>query len=362
MTGISRRNLLKGAAFSAAGVAALGLAGCAPQTEATKAEAGLAETGETAKHTWEVKPEPIAADQISQTVDTEVLVIGGGYSGSCCALSAAQNGAKTILVEKDAVLNGHGVGGTGAIASRALDDLGLKFDKSLEMERWVSTCGNRCRESLVGKWFRESERCMNWFLDLAEKNGAKCMVTVGSRSVVHPEIDCYHMISGGEIFEQHTMADFVEYLFFTEQALEMPNRTACDLYIKNNTERVLGDDNVCVVLELTNLSHINNELGRVKGNEVLRRFADFIKEASATCGTVYYNGGWQFIGFFEQCRREDAESFADYMHRLVHAYNEESGDAKMEYSLGMAESRTANAHTLRTLLRGAMMDRRKQED
>ena len=113
MTGISRRNLLKGAAFSAAGVAALGLAGCAPQTEATKAEAGLAETGEAAKHTWEVKPEPIAADQISQTVDTEVLVIGGGYSGSCCALSAAQNGAKTILVEKDAVLNGHGVGGTG---------------------------------------------------------------------------------------------------------------------------------------------------------------------------------------------------------------------------------------------------------
>ena len=121
-------------------------------------------------------------------------------------------------------------------------------------------------------------------------------------------------------------------------------------------------EHVRLFVELTNLSHINNELGRVKGNEVLRRFADFIKEASATCGTVYYNGGWQFIGFFEQCRREDAESFADYMHRLVHAYNEESGDAKMEYSLGMAESRTANAHTLRTLLRGAMMDRRKQED
>ena len=216
MTGISRRNLLKGAAFSAAGVAALGLAGCAPQTEATKAEAGLAETGETAKHTWEVKPEPIAADQISQTVDTEVLVIGGGYSGSCCALSAAQNGAKTILVEKDAVLNGHGVGGTGAIASRALDDLGLKFDKSLEMERWVSTCGNRCRESFVGKWFRESERCMNWFLDMAEANGANCMVTVGSNSTVHPEIACYHFMSGGPIFEEHTMADFVEYMFEAE--------------------------------------------------------------------------------------------------------------------------------------------------
>lgn len=149
-------------------------------------------------------------------MDTEVLVIGGGYSGTCCALAAAEGGAKVTLVEKDAMLNGHGVGGTGAIASRELDKLGISFDKAVEMERWVSTCGNRCRESLVAKWFRESERCMNWFLDLAEKNGAKCMVTVGSRSVVHPEIDCYHMISGGEIFEQHTMADFVEYLFESE--------------------------------------------------------------------------------------------------------------------------------------------------
>ena len=192
--------------------------GCAPEKEAGSADdakAGAA-GGADGKHTWEVKPEPIPADKIKETVDTEVLVIGGGYSGTCCALAAAEGGAKVTLVEKDAMLNGHGVGGTGAIASRELDKLGISFDKAVEMERWVSTCGNRCRESLVAKWFRESERCMNWFLDLAEKNGAKCMVTVGSRSVVHPEIDCYHMISGGEIFEQHTMADFVEYLFESE--------------------------------------------------------------------------------------------------------------------------------------------------
>ena len=133
----------------------------------------------------------------------------------------------------------------------------------------------------------------------------------------------------------------------------------CQVYIGsgNNTHIGLFHLRRTYFDEFTALEHTQQAcLGRQ------RQFADFIKEASATCGTVYYNGGWQFIGFFEQCRREDAESFADYMHRLVHAYNEESGDAKMEYSLGMAESRTANAHTLRTLLRGAMMDRRKQED
>lgn len=166
--GISRRNLLKGATLSAAGVAALGMFGCSPaggsSSSSSKSDAAAGEK----KHTWEVAPEAIT--DIAETVETEVLVIGAGYSGTCCALNAAQNGTKVTLVEKDGVPNGHGVGGTGAIASKALDALDIHFDKSIEMERWVSTCGNRCRESLVAKWFRESERCMNWLLDLAESS------------------------------------------------------------------------------------------------------------------------------------------------------------------------------------------------
>lgn len=155
--------------------------------------------------------------------------------------------------------------------------------------------------------------------------------------------------------------DFVVYLFFTEQSLEMPNRTACDLFIKNNTNHVLPDNTVCVVVEFANLSQINAAFGRERGNEMMRKFAAFLKEAAATCGTVYYNGGQQFIGFFEQCRREDAESFADYFHRLVHSYNEENDEIQFEYTLGLAESRTNNAHSIRILLREALRSKTKQE-
>ena len=211
--GISRRSLLKGAAFGAAGVAALGIVGCAPAETSDKGGSASA-SGDAAagKHTWEVKPDPIT--DIAETVDTEVLVIGGGYSGTCCALNAAENGTKVTLVEKDTVLNGHGVGGTGAVGSRELDRLNIVVDKPVEMERWVATCGNRCRESLVAKWFRESERCMNWLLDVAESDGCSCMVTVGSRSAVHPEIDCYHMIFGGQTTsDEINIANYIEYLF-----------------------------------------------------------------------------------------------------------------------------------------------------
>ena len=205
MDAISRRNLLKTAALGSAAVAALGGA------TALADEAAAPVDG---KHTWEVKPDPIT--DVAETIDTDVLIIGGGYSGAACACNAAQNGAKVILVEKDDCLNGHGVGGTGAIKSKALDELGLEFDKSLEMQRWVATCGGRCNEKLVGKWFRESERCMNWLLDLGEKHEMGCMVTVGSNSTVHPEIACYHMLFGGPVFEEHTMADAVVYMLADE--------------------------------------------------------------------------------------------------------------------------------------------------
>ena len=155
--------------------------------------------------------------------------------------------------------------------------------------------------------------------------------------------------------------DFVEYLFFTEQSLDMPNRTACDLFIRNNSSRVLPDDTVCVVVELANLSQINTAYGRERGNAMLDQFADFLKEASATCGTIYYNGGQQFIGFFDQCRMEDSESFADYFHRLIAAYNAESTEATYEYAIGISESKASNAYSIRALLREALRTKTRQE-
>ena len=155
--------------------------------------------------------------------------------------------------------------------------------------------------------------------------------------------------------------DFVEYLFFTEQSLDMPNRTACDLFIRNNSSRVLPDDTVCVVVELANLSQINTVYGRERGNAMLTQFADFLKEASATCGTIYYNGGQQFIGFFDQCRMEDAESFADYFHRLIAAYNSESTEATYQYVIGISESKANNAYSIRALLREALRTKTRQE-
>ncbi len=53
--GISRRNLLKGATLSAAGVAALGMFGCSPAGGSSSSSSKADAAGES-KHTWEVAP------------------------------------------------------------------------------------------------------------------------------------------------------------------------------------------------------------------------------------------------------------------------------------------------------------------
>jgi succinate dehydrogenase/fumarate reductase flavoprotein subunit len=86
---ISRREFVKGAAFSAAGLVAAGvLTGCTEAT--TETVQAPAET------TNDVKPWlPDKWDK-----ETEVLVMGYGGAGACAAISAAKEGAKVLVIEK----------------------------------------------------------------------------------------------------------------------------------------------------------------------------------------------------------------------------------------------------------------------
>ena len=236
MSKISRRDFLKG---SIAGAAALSLTGLG--MGGVKAHA---EEEAPAKHSWEVKPDPIPESEIVKTVDTEVLVIGGGYSGCCTAARAAELGAKVILVEKSDTLHGNGVGGTGAVASKVLDAAGLKLDKVDSQKRWVKTCGGRCRESLVAKFHNNSEEAMNWMIDIAEADGAQALISENhSNDIVHKEDRTYHMFVGGDTFGEFGMATFAPHLFrkFAEaHGAEFVYNSPAEQLVQDESGAVIG--------------------------------------------------------------------------------------------------------------------------
>ncbi len=214
---------------------------CMNQAKGIALEAAASE-GATTQHSWEVKPEPIAESDIVKTVDTEILVIGGGYAGCTTAARAAELGAKVILIEKSDALHGNGVGGTGAVASKVLDEAGLKLDKVDSQKRWVKTCGGRCRESLVAKFHNNSEESMNWMIDIAAETGATAMISENhSNDPVHKEDRTYHMFVGGSVAEEFGYATFAPNLF-----RQHAEKFGAEFVFNSPAEQLLQDENGAV--------------------------------------------------------------------------------------------------------------------
>lgn len=89
---ISRRNFLAGTALAMAGAATAGLAGCAPSA-GNKTEVS---TTAGIPATWDE--------------EADVIIVGFGGSGSVASLSATEQGASVIVLEKDSMRNGGNMG------------------------------------------------------------------------------------------------------------------------------------------------------------------------------------------------------------------------------------------------------------
>jgi fumarate reductase flavoprotein subunit len=113
---LGRRQFITGAA-AAAGIAALtSLAGCnKPAVSGGDAESSAVVT-EAAKD--------ISA---TETVETDIVVVGGGISGLAASVQAAQLGARVILIEAAGSVGGNGYGTEGifAVGSKMQEELGI---------------------------------------------------------------------------------------------------------------------------------------------------------------------------------------------------------------------------------------------
>ena len=189
---VTRREFMKGAAAGAAGVAAMSVTGLPVLADEEM------EMAAEPKWSWEVKPDPIPDDEIVETIEAEVVVLGAGTAGVAAACSCAENGLDTIVVEKTELPNGRG-GGVGACNSRLNKELGYEIEPVAAQYRWNRTCGNRNNEALVKMWFDNSGPAMDWLLDKAEKRGTTVNLYAGySYSRIAPEEPDFHTFAGGD--------------------------------------------------------------------------------------------------------------------------------------------------------------------
>lgn len=168
--GISRREFLKGTAAGALGVAALGLLGGCAQESAK--ECPPCEAPENAGTDWLGQEPQIADSEIKETLSTEVLIVGAGTGGMFAACSAAENGAKVLVVEKYAT--GGGIrDDLGALNSRYQKEWGTKIDKFDYITEMTHIANGHLDQRLVKLFCEESGETIDWYGDRLAERGVE---------------------------------------------------------------------------------------------------------------------------------------------------------------------------------------------
>lgn len=192
---LTRRGFLAAAGVSAAAIAASeAIAAEPPAADATDAAAadtaaageGMHFTGNSGKTMGEVLgadwlgAEPEIAD-ISETVDTQIVVCGAGHAGTACARKAAELGAKVVVVDPQSedtfMVLGNDIGHLNS--SWQMDINGVpRYDETEFINEYQIYCAGRAQPTLVRDFAYRSGEAFDWFIDNftdEEKQGIVCL-------------------------------------------------------------------------------------------------------------------------------------------------------------------------------------------
>ncbi|MDO4649639.1 MAG: FAD-binding protein [Eubacteriales bacterium] len=156
----------------------LAVADCMSQASGTTVTVGGGEEGEAAAASadWLGEAPEVAEEDITETLDTEVLVVGCGSGGWIATMTAAQAGAKVLVVEKRETPTGirHDIG---AIDSKLQKETEKDFpefaiDKMEALQEIVRYGSGYVDSDLVKVWINESAELVDWLTDIFEKEGS----------------------------------------------------------------------------------------------------------------------------------------------------------------------------------------------
>jgi len=141
---------------------------------------------------FEVGPPPIPAKQIKETIDTDVIVIGAGIAGLTAAASAAEAGAKVVLLEKGSTAHYRGLHNA-ALGSRLQKKAGITVDKDNVIYTIMEFAAYRNDQKVVKAWADNCDRAMDWLLDMAETAGIEVIIDPTTKPWYFPNYPIIHV-------------------------------------------------------------------------------------------------------------------------------------------------------------------------
>ncbi|MBQ6374528.1 MAG: FAD-binding protein [Clostridia bacterium] len=167
-------------------------AACISQASGKTVE--LSVKDDAAPSDWLGEAPEIADADITEELETEVLVVGCGTGGWITAMTAAEEGAKVLVVEKREAPTGIRED-IGAIDSRLQKEAFKDFpefeiDKTEALQDIVRYASGYVDSDLVKTWIDNSGEMVDWLTDLMESTGDWYMSLEGGiGDQAHPERD-----------------------------------------------------------------------------------------------------------------------------------------------------------------------------
>lgn len=118
---------------------------------------------------WETEPTPIPPELIRETLEADVLIIGGGVSGLAAGARLTQRGHRVIIIDRYKDLLGR-AGHVGVLDSCVMRRFGIQIDKQRFARDWLRTAGYRINEELLWLFINRSGEAFDWLME--QGNGA----------------------------------------------------------------------------------------------------------------------------------------------------------------------------------------------
>jgi fumarate reductase flavoprotein subunit len=210
------------------------------------------------KYSFEMPPPPIPENQIKKTLRADVVVVGAGLAGVSAAISAAEAGAKVVVVEKASSCQARG-GHHGFIGSRLQKKLGIKIDGNEVVLNLMKSCANKPDQRLLRMWAEGGAETADWILDMTDTAGIEVTIPLfppptgfNNADEYYPHYHTNHAIPSKTLInclEGNALRKGVTFLFQNraQQLLKKDNervtgiivREADGDYIKINAEKAV---------------------------------------------------------------------------------------------------------------------------
>ncbi len=133
------------------------------------------------KWSFEIAPDPIADEDIAETVEDEIIVVGAGMAGICTAAAAAERGAHVTLFSASSAPISRG-GSNFSAYNKVIEEYGIErldpVDYFYHEERAASFTID---QQMWMRGYNNSEEAMNWCIDIVRSKDVEVFLESDNR-------------------------------------------------------------------------------------------------------------------------------------------------------------------------------------